>query len=104
MNIHSHLTFLRKGFTAQQIDTAPILEHLHRIRKADYYDSVDLANVLEERVAPSGHPSLIPEYDEDDLSTNPQAAQEVEHMLRRNLQSSPYDIHRHLAGGPGFTP
>ncbi len=104
MNIHSHLNLLRKGFTAQQIDTAPILKHLHRIRKADYYYSVDLANVLEERVGPNGHPSLIPEYEEDELSTNPQAAQEVEQMLRRNLQNAPYDLHRKLAGGPGFTP
>ena len=104
MNIPSHLTFLRKGVTVQQMDTAPMLKHLHRIRKADYYGSVDLAHVLEERVGPNGHPSLLQEYDEDDVSTNPQAAQEVEQMLRRNLQNSPYDMHRQLSGGPGFTP
>lgn len=104
MNIHSHLTFLRNGFTAQQMDTAPMLKHLHRIRKADYYGSVDLAHVLEERVGPNGHPSLLQEYDEDDVSTNPQASQELEQMLRRNLQNSPYDLHRQLSGGPGFTP
>ena len=104
MNIHSNLTFLRNGFTAQQMDTAPLLKHLHRIRKANYYGSVDLAHVLEERVGPNGHPSLLQEYDEDDVSTNTQAAQELEQMLRRNLQNSPYDLHRQLSGGPGFTP
>ena len=59
----SHLSLLRDPDFKEKTDTATPYYHLHRIRQASYYDSVDLAAVLEERIGPSGHPSLLQQYD-----------------------------------------
>lgn len=59
----SHLSLLRNPALKEKADTTTPYYHLHRIRQASYYDSVDLAAVLEERIGPSGHPSLLQQYD-----------------------------------------
>lgn len=59
----SHLSLLRDPDFKEKTDTATPYYHLHSIRHASYYDSVDLAGILEERIGPSGHPSLLQQYD-----------------------------------------
>lgn len=104
---NSHLSLLRDPDFKEKTDTATPYYHLHRIRQAAYYDSVDLAAVLEERIGPSGHPSLLQQYDPTEtalqLLDTVWALSEVEQMLRSNLQRSPYDLHHKISGGPGFT-
>lgn len=103
----SHLSLLRDPALKDKTDTATPLHLLHCIRKAGYYGSVDLAAILEERVGPSGHPSLLQQYDPAEtalqLLDTAWALSEVEQMLRSNLQRSTYDLHHNIGGGPGFT-
>lgn len=103
----SHLSLLRDPALKEKTDTATPLHLLHCIRKAGYYGSVDLAAILEERIGPSGHPSLLQQYDPSEtalfLLDSAWALSEVEELLRSNLQRSPYDLHHKISGGPGFS-
>ncbi|MBE6418211.1 MAG: hypothetical protein E7033_07080 [Akkermansiaceae bacterium] len=104
---YSHLSLLRAPDLKDKTDTATPLHLLHCIRQEGYYGSVDLAGILEERIGPSGHPSLLQQYDPAEtalqLLDTAWALSEVEQMLRSNLQRSPYDLHHKISGGPGFT-
>lgn len=60
---NSHLSLLRDPDFKEKTDTATPLHLLHCIRQEGYYGSVDLAGILEERIGPSGHPSLLQQYD-----------------------------------------
>ena len=53
-NIFSHEELLHEAARSQKMDTAA--RHLRRIREAGFYGSVDLAEILIERVRPCGNP------------------------------------------------
>ena len=53
-DIFSHEGLLQNASLSQEINTTA--GHLRRIREADYFGSMDLAEILIERIGPCGNP------------------------------------------------
>ena len=82
-NVYSHIRLL-KYLDEPGMDTLPIRHQLRRIRKAGYYGSVDLANLLKERLGPSAGGTDPPETD-DDLESPCMCARNFKNFVLRNL-------------------